>query len=298
MIKLFNETKNVLERINYADNIVVFSSLKEFYHPIKSQGFAVKYVLDGSEKYIINGKKYDVKAGRYLLTNYQLEGRVEIESSKNVNGICLNIQPRILAEVVASLKRPDTAFSDLSLGEFFCTTDFVENHYEALNTRLGQTLSQIAHAAKHENLQIDTFNEEFFYQISEQIITDQIPVFKQLHSIPSIKSSTKKELYKRILLGKEFIDACFRLPLSIEIVAKEACMSEYHFLRLFKLVFGLTPHQYILQKRLEYSNNMLKIDRNSVSEAAIAAGFSDIYSFSKAFKKHFGTAPSKLMKHN
>ncbi len=124
MFQLFNETKDVLEAIKYDDNIVVFSSLREFYHPIKSKGFAIKYVFEGSERYIINGQKYDVKAGKYLLTNYLLEGSVEIESNKNVKGICINIIPSMLTEVVASMKRPDTAFSDSVLGEFFSTTDF------------------------------------------------------------------------------------------------------------------------------------------------------------------------------
>lgn len=298
MIKLFNETKNVLERINYADNIVVFSSLREFYHPIKSKGFAIKYVFEGSEKYIINGQKYDVKAGKYLLTNYLLEGSVEIESNKNVKGICINIIPSMLTEVVASMKRPDTAFSDASLGEFFSTTDFLENHYDANQTQLGGVLSRMGLSAQKNHLSTDIFNQEFFYQLSEKIVADQLPIFKQLQQIPTIKSATKKDLYKRVSLGREFIDNAFFMPLTIELVAKEACMSEYHFFRIFKLVYGLTPHQYILQKRLEHSQKILQQDRYSVSEAAIESGFADIYAFSKAFKNHFGVSPTLFLKQN
>jgi AraC family transcriptional regulator len=78
MLQLSNDNK--LDSIKYEDNILVYSSLKEYYHPVKSQGFAVKYVLEGVERYTLNGRKYDIEAGKYLLSNSTTEGYVEIES--------------------------------------------------------------------------------------------------------------------------------------------------------------------------------------------------------------------------
>ena len=138
--------------------------------------------------------------------------------------------------------------------------------------------------------------KHFFYQLSETIIADQVPIFKQLQAIPSIKSATKKDLFKRISLGKEYIENYFFLPLTIEKIAKESCMSEYHFFRLFKIVFGISPNQYIIQKRLEHGQKILKQDRYLVSTAAVESGFSDIFTFSKAFKKHFGYSPSGIFR--
>jgi AraC-like DNA-binding protein len=161
---------------------------------------------------------------------------------------------------------------------------------------LGRFLLELAVHSWGRNLDEGNFNIEFFYACSEKIIADQIPIFKQLQSIPTVKATTKKELYRRISKGKEFIDAYFLSPLTVGTVAKAACMSEYHFFRIFKSVFNLSPNQYLIQKRLEYGLSILQQDKNSVSIAAIEAGFSDIHAFSKAFKMHFGYSPSAVMK--
>ena len=296
MVHLSEETRNTIDAINYDDNLLVISSLKGFYYPVKSQGFAIKYVMDGMERYTLNGCRFPVGAGKYLLSNGVSEGHVEIEDRHFVTGICINIVPELLAEVAASQCRPDTAFTDAELGQFFSTGLFLEQQYDAASTHLGAILRRLHKAVLHNEVSREAVNKEFFYTLSEQIIADQIPVFKQLQAIPSIKSVTKKDLYKRVSRGKELIDELFCHSLTVEALAIEACMSEYHFFRLFKSVFGQTPNQYIIQKRLQYAYLLLQKERASVSEAAFESGFSDIYAFSKSFKKHFGYSPSKAFK--
>jgi len=298
MIKLFNEDRNTLDVMRINENSLIFSSLKEFYQPVKSEGFAIKYVVEGLERYKLNGKSYPIETGKYLLTNDTCEGSVEIEDRRNVKGICINVYPQLIAEVIASRKRPDAAFSDIELGQFFASNHFFENKYQDTETKLGQYLRLLTAKVYHGELGQENISDEFFYTIAEKIIEDQIPVFRQLQVIPGIKPDTKKELCRKLQRGREFMDAHFTLPLSIKAIAQEACMSEYHFFRLFKLVFGISPNQYLIQKRLAYGKSILKQDRLSVSIAAIDSGFSDIHTFSKAFKKHYGFSPSTLHKQN
>lgn len=282
--------------IEQNENVLIFSSLRTFYHPIQSRGFSIKYVTEGTERYTLDGHKYPIEAGQYLLSNSCVAGYVEIESSKQVKGICINLKPELLTEVVATQQRPDAAFSDLELGQFFGSAFFLENQYNAQQTQLGQLLRALAKAIEQPDFDKETLDMAFFYHLSEKLIADQAPVFKQLRAVPSVKTATKKALYRQVLRGQAMIDACFELPLSIEAVAQEACMSEYHFFRVFKAAFGQTPHQYLTKKRLENGLLLLQQDRNSVYDVAIQSGFFDIYSFSKAFKKHFGFAPSSVGK--
>jgi AraC-like DNA-binding protein len=64
---------------------------------------------------------------------------------------------------------------------------------------------------------------------------------------------------------------------------------------LFKTTFGISPYQYVVQKRLVYARNCLQ-NGMIISDVAIKTGFADTPSFSKAFKKFFGIAPTKLQK--
>lgn len=294
MYQLVDDNLDVIRQIKQRQNTVVFSSLRQFDHPVESQGFAIKYVAEGTEHYTLNGQWYPVCQHQYLLLNHTCSGRVAIESPAAVLGVCINLSPQLMAEIVASQRRPDTAFIDPELGEFFSSTLFLENHYDAQRTHLGRFLLQLSQPSCPP---LD-FSLEFFYTIAEQIVIDQTPVYRALQGIPSIKPATKKDLYKRLLRGREFMDCAFGQPLLIEDIAREACMSEYHFFRLFKQVFGLSPNQYLIGRRLAYGYQLLKTSQCSVSAAAIAAGFADIHTFSKAFKRQYGYSPSMLGVYN
>lgn len=94
----------------------------------------------------------------------------------------------------------------------------------------------------------------------------------------------------------DYINSHFKEPLPIANIAKECGMSEYHFYRMFKSAFGRSPHQQILNNRLNFARELILIQGATVGEAAMQSGFSDIYSFSKSFRRKFGYAPSSLIR--
>ncbi len=107
-------------------------------------------------------------------------------------------------------------------------------------------------------------------------------------------SLAKEELYQRVNRAKNVIDEDISRKININLLAKEATLSEFHFYRSFKNAFGVSPHQYVLNKRLERSIELLKEGNYMLTEIAYRVGFNDIYSFSKSFKKRFNTCPSQL----
>lgn len=274
--------------------LINFSLLQETACAAPFRSFSIKYVADGNEKYIVNGNKYIIQTGQYLLANHFSEGFVEID--KPVRGICIDVAPDVLSEVVASYRRPDTPFSDLVLDTFFNTSDFLDNKYQHTETHLGKFLHQFDTALISNPQHAPHFSREFYFTLAEKILVDHIPIYKQLQSIHSIKSNTKKDLLRRLMQGKAYIDVYFQQNLEVATIARESNLSEYHFFRLFKSVFGISPYQYILQKRLDFASNLIKQGNYTISDVAIVAGFSDIYAFSKSFKNYFGIAPSFLQK--
>jgi AraC family transcriptional regulator len=75
-------------------------------------------------------------------------------------------------------------------------------------------------------------------------------------------------------------------------------MSEYHFFRIFKKAFGISPYQYLIDVRLNWAFQQIKQQQQSISSIAHETGFADLSSFSKAFSKKFGFPPSKWSESN
>jgi AraC family transcriptional regulator len=74
--------------------------------------------------------------------------------------------------------------------------------------------------------------------------------------------------------------------------ARDAAMSPYHFLRTFRAVVGLTPHQFVLRARLNEATVSLRRSSDSISTIAFDAGFNDLSAFNRRFRRMIGMSPS------
>ncbi|WP_439500063.1 helix-turn-helix domain-containing protein [Bosea sp. (in: a-proteobacteria)] len=87
-------------------------------------------------------------------------------------------------------------------------------------------------------------------------------------------------------------------PLSLARLARDAAMSRYHFLRVFRAQVGMTPHQFLLRTRLHRAALMLRQSDMQVASIAFDAGFGDLSSFNRRFRRVMGTSPSAYRARN
>jgi len=81
-------------------------------------------------------------------------------------------------------------------------------------------------------------------------------------------------------------------PLGLNTLAREAAMSPYHFLRTFRQVTGMTPHQYVLHTRLLRAAWRLRASADPIAMVAFEAGFNDLATFNRRFRRLIGATPS------
>ena len=75
-------------------------------------------------------------------------------------------------------------------------------------------------------------------------------------------------------------------------LAGDAAMSPYHFLRTFRQVVGMAPHQYVLRTRLHRAALRLRRSPEEIAEIAFGAGFNDLSTFNRRFRRVMGVSPS------
>ncbi|MCE7995178.1 MAG: helix-turn-helix transcriptional regulator [Roseivirga sp.] len=114
-------------------------------------------------------------------------------------------------------------------------------------------------------------------------------------------SKLKVDLYKNqaqidaVIAVRSYIDCHYETDLNLNLLSQTHCISKYHLLRLFKKYYGLTPRQYLIDKRMEKSKEHLN-NGMSVTEACFAVGFESLGSFSSLFKVKTGKSPSQYQK--
>ena len=114
-----------------------------------------------------------------------------------------------------------------------------------------------------------------------------------LESRPQAKEYAHAAMMRKAV---EYIQEHFRDELTLLAVARAVDYPGdlYAFIRSFKKAHGLTPHQYIVERRLQAARSLIASGQCGVTEAAFACGFSTASHFSATFRKRWGISPSEL----
>jgi len=269
---------------------IYYSELEHWHTANAFRSFSVKFVIEECIYYKKDGKEYPVKANTYM-TACKYEN-VKAYNQKPIKSICVDICPKTVAETFTILTARNEDF-DAYLNSYFTYPEFLESIHSVESTSVGNKLLQL-------NYLIQTGapvkpGKEWFLDLSERIIYQEYGNYLALKEIKLAKLSTRKEILQRLQQAKEYIDINFLYIKKIKEVADHCRMSEYHFFRRFKEVYKKTPYQYITEQKMHLAKYLLKENKHSISEIALHCNFPDVFTFSKAFKKFYGVAPS-LMK--
>jgi AraC-like DNA-binding protein len=96
---------------------------------------------------------------------------------------------------------------------------------------------------------------------------------------------------RRVAAALQRIESEAHITISLNDLAQEVAMSPYHFLRVFRQIVGITPHQYVLRTRLHRAALQLRRSDESISTIAFDAGFNDLSTFNRRFRRVMGTSP-------
>jgi AraC-like DNA-binding protein len=114
-----------------------------------------------------------------------------------------------------------------------------------------------------------------------------------LSRLPAVKWATKVELYRMLVRGRAYLAGHYANGATVAKAAEAACMSPYHFNRLFRALFRETPGEYVMSLRLFEARRLLRTTDLGTGDIAFQVGLLQASSFSRLFRQRYGMTPSE-----
>jgi AraC-like DNA-binding protein len=265
-------------------------SEKARYHYWQGQSpLSIKSFYAGRALYDLGNGACAVDESGYLLLNSKRPYTITIESQTPVASFCLFFRQGFAEEVYHSLTASTRQQLDDPCKPLSLPLAFFERVYPH-DALLSPALKRLRDACA-AGLPDDVWLDEQFHEVMRWLLSVHQGVHKEIETLPALRLATREELYRRLYRARDSIDALYEIPLTLSTMAAFAELSPNHFLRTFKQLFGQTPHQYLIEKRLERARHLLRASDLAVTEICFALGFESLGSFSALFHRRVGLSP-------
>jgi AraC-like DNA-binding protein len=105
------------------------------------------------------------------------------------------------------------------------------------------------------------------------------------------------QTYRSLANARDFMRYAYARPISLPDISAQANLSPYHFLRLHKLAYGETPHEFLTRLRIAWAKTLLARGSYNVTETCFEVGFFSLGSFSALFRERVGLSPSEYRRY-
>jgi AraC family transcriptional regulator len=222
-------------------------------------------------------KTSDIATGDISLLTRSVES--EWNWKDDIEVLHIYLEPGLVARVVHTMFDRDVA--DVNLRDLLKVRD------DTL-TGMGQML---IHEARTDLAGTRLYAESIGHQICIHLLRYYFDLKKLTDPLPSGKFDQRK-----MRQVQEFIEAHLGDNPTLVSLASVAGVSSCYFSRLFRNSLGVSPHRYLLNRRLESARDLLQTNRQSIAEIASVTGFSDQSHLTRHFKRRFGVTPRECRK--
>ena len=251
--------------------------------------FSIRTISDGYQRHVVDNEAYMLDNHHYLIINEGEAFHSEIKTNTPVEGLLVAFNQEDCMALQDYLHKTDNDLLDDPF-EHIQASFLLET--QKLN--ISPTMQHLLHQLKLgiiSDQQSKLYFEELFLNLLEQILADQREIQQRIFSLNAKKKSTQIEIFRRLRIARDYLEAHLQEEVKLAKLSKVAAMSPYHFLRNFKKFYRLTPHQYLTQRRVQFSRFLLKDSLKPIAEIAEEVGFQSQSAFGRLFKKEEGISP-------
>jgi len=244
---------------------------------------SIKTVLDGRVGWKTGGREVLVDECSFLVLNDGEPYSMEIDVRVPVRTCCVFFRHGFVEQVFRSM-----VSSELDVGDG--SIPFL-SRLHLRDERVMPRMLAIAANGDAASLWLD----EQYLLLARDLVLLYEETQRQMRRLPAVRAGTRCEIFKRVDLAREFMHAYSGSTLRLDQIAGAACLSTYHFQRMFSIAVGESPHAYLTKLRLDRACFLLR-KGFPVTQVCGLVGFESPGSFSTLFRRKFGVAPSEIRK--
>jgi AraC family transcriptional regulator len=253
------------------ENCVVSARARMGTYPPYTQRLSIKCAWGGSERYFIDGRTVAVDDDNYLIINDNRMYASALTSERSIHTFSVFFRPGMPEETLGGMLVPADRLLERGAEPNRRQVEFAEC-LRPHDKSVTPAMRFIAHYADR-GIVDDLWYEEQLSFLLERMLAAHRAAVAEMDSLRAVRRSTRREVFKRIGRSTDFIHTFFDQPLVIDELAEAAHLSKYHFIRLFRIVHGVTPYQYLQRKRAAVARRLLETTELGHDEIAVRVGF-------------------------
>jgi AraC family transcriptional regulator len=204
--------------------------------------------ISGDSSVELQKKHYRIREGYFFVTNKDQHYTLAIDKKAETSNI--HFGDNFAEQVLGALR---------SSPQYLLDNPYKDSDPVALsNTLLPKTARLESLFREIASIQTgDMVLEEKLFECMSELLTIKSDDRKKLSSVPVVRKATREEIIKRIENSRDLIYSCYDSELSLDDLASASCLSKFHYLRLFRIAFGKTPHQFLNEVRIQRAKELL-----------------------------------------
>lgn len=275
-------------------NIILNGRFSYLYYPEHWTTLSLKFAFGGVEQYILGDMKYSVEGSNYLILNRDTVYKSLISSQTPVESLTLNFTSEFAEDVFYSSFNNDEYLLDYPEIRDRHPVNFFQKLYRS-DRQIFELVNSLRDKIKRGTFETGVL-QEYLHGILEHTFRTQLSESKLADNVSSQKRSTRLEMYLRLSRAKDYMTSNFAEQVNINKLASIACMCPHHFLRKFKSTFGISPHKFLTNIRLENAVKLICETGLSVTEICLSCGYESLSAFGELFRKAYGLSPEMYRK--
>jgi AraC-like DNA-binding protein len=247
-------------------------------------------VRRGREEVSIGRGRIVVDEDAFLILNPGTVYATRIRSAADVFSLSIHFADALVADVLGWLDDGSERLREP--GERTAASRRFAEHLRMHDRLVSPVLRYLLLVGQEDDCDALWYEEQLSFLLERLLASHEAERHRVSH-LRAVRARTRHEIHRRIMRATDFMLSHYEAALELRAMAEVACLEKHHFLKLFTMVHGMTPFEFLRRKRVAVALRLLRQTDLPHGEIARRAGLGTRHTLLRALKEFTGSSPQE-----